>query len=73
MNSYTNEELAVFRECFILLKEGCKTSTDAEKILSRKFYDMSRTTIYKLVKHWFYNREKIDQILKEQICHTTIE
>jgi hypothetical protein len=62
---YTKEDIAVFRECFVLLKNGCKNDTEAEKKLSIKFWYMPRNTIQKLLKVWFYNREKIDQMLSE--------
>jgi len=62
---YTNDDISVFRECFVLLKNGCKNDTEAEKALGIKFWYLPRNTIQKLLKVWFYNREKIDQLLSE--------
>ena len=62
---YTNDDIAVFRECFVLLKNGCKNDTEAGKKLGIKFWHLSRNTIQKLLKVWFFNREKIDQFLSE--------
>jgi hypothetical protein len=64
-DSYTQEDLDVFRECFILLKQGCKNNTEAEKKLGIKFWWLSPFKIYTLVKKWFNDREKIDAYLKE--------
>jgi len=64
-DSYTKEDLDVFRECFVLLKQGCKNNTEAEKKLGIKFWWLSRSKIYNLVKKWFIHREKIDAYLTE--------
>jgi len=72
-HSYTKEELDVFRECFVLLKQGCKNNTEAEKKLGIKFWNIPRSKIYSLVKIWFFHREKIDAILAQQDTHTQIK
>jgi len=70
---YTDEELKVFRMCNKLKREGCKTSEEAESILSKVFWDLSRSKIHTLVKDWFYNREKIDLLLNENVLDTRTE
>ena len=71
--NYTDEELKVFRMCNKLKQDGCKTSDEAESRLSKVFWDLSRSKIHTLVKHWFYNREKIDLLLNEEALVTQIE
>ena len=71
--NYTDEELKVFRMCNKLKREGCKTSDEAERTLSKLFWDLSRSKIHTLVKHWFYNREKIDLLLNEEALITQTE
>jgi len=65
MKSYTNEELDVFRMCIKLKKDGCKTSTQAEREIYRRFWNLSFSKIHSLVRHWFFHREKIDLLLNE--------
>jgi len=70
MNPYTHEQLEVFRLCFKLKAEGCKTGSEAERAVYRQFWNLSFSQIHTLVKHWFFNREKIEHLLNtESITH----
>ena len=71
--NYTDEELQVFRMCIKLKNEGCKTSGEAELAIYKLIWNLSRSEIHRLVKHWFYNREKIDVLLTKVLVPTQIE
>ena len=70
---YTNDELEVFRMCNKLKKDGCKTSTEAEKRIGNAMWHMTSSSIQTLVKQWFYNREKIDVLIAEVDVETNAE
>ena len=73
MHTYTDEELNVFEFCFILKKNGCKTSSEAERAIYKSFIDLSYSKIHFLVKHWFHNRDKIEFLLHERVVRTQNE
>jgi hypothetical protein len=73
MNSYTDEELDVFQFCFELKKNGCKTSSEAERAIYKIFWNLSYSRIHFLIKHWFHNRDKIEFLLHERAVRTQNE
>jgi len=73
MRTYTDEQFEVFRLCIKLKAEGCKTSTDAEKIIYKSFWKLSRSDVHSLVNHWFHNRDKIEFLLDERAARTKNE
>ncbi len=64
--AYTDEELQIFAHCFKLLDDGCTMSSQMEKALVHKFWWISNTSAYLIVRKWFRNREKIEEILAQQ-------
>ena len=63
--AYTAQELDVFKYCFTLLAEGCKTSHEAEKALYKAFHWMTPLDAQRLVKLWIRDRQKIDETLRQ--------
>lgn len=70
--SYTDEQLQMFTYCFTLLDAGFTMSSDMEAELRRKFWWISNTTAYTVVRQWFRNKEKIEEILAQQNHHEQI-
>ena len=62
---WSNEDLAVFKYCFQRLEEGCKTSSEMEEDIRKKFWWVTTTSAYRLVRVWFRNREDIRSILSD--------
>ncbi len=63
---WSNEDLDVFQYCFQLVEEGCKTSTEMEVDIHKKFWWVTGTSAYRLVRVWFRNRADIRDILKDR-------
>jgi hypothetical protein len=66
---YTPNELEVFRYCFKLLSEGCKTSFEAERALRKKFWWVTHFDSERLVKRFWKERHKIEEVLTEIDCN----
>jgi hypothetical protein len=63
--TYTSQELEVFKYCFTLLAEGCKTSHEAEKALYKAFHWMTPLEAQRFIKVWIRDRQKIDETLRQ--------
>lgn len=60
---WSEEEMEVFTYCCQRVAEGCKTSTEMEEDIRRKFWWVTATNAYHLVRTWFRNRQDIQDIL----------
>lgn len=60
---YTPRELEVFRFCFQLIADGCKTSFEAERALRVKFWWVTHLEAERLVKRFWRERSKIEEVL----------
>ena len=70
--SYTDEQLQMFAYCFELFDAGYRMSSDVETELRRKFWWISNTTAYTVVRQWYRNKEKIGAILAQQNHHDQV-
>jgi hypothetical protein len=60
---YTPRDLEVFRFCFQLIADGCKNSFEAERALRVKFWWASHLDAERLVKRFWRERSKIEEVL----------
>ncbi len=60
---YTPRELEVFRYCFQLIADGCKTSFEAERALRVKFWWVTHLDAERLLKRFWRERSKIEGVL----------
>lgn len=60
---YSPRELEVFRFCFQLLADGCKSSFDAERALRRTFWWVTNLDAERFVKRFCRERSKIEEAL----------
>lgn len=68
--NYSPRELEVFRFCFQLIEEGCKSSFEAEKALRAKFWWITHLEAERFVKRFCRERSKIEEILGLEDCTT---
>jgi hypothetical protein len=61
--NYTPRDLEVFRFCFQLIADGCKNSFEAERALRVKFWWASHLDAERLVKRFWRERSKIEEVL----------
>jgi hypothetical protein len=61
--NYTPRDLEVFRFCFQLITDGCKNSFEAERALRVKFWWASHLDAERLVKRFWRERSKIEEVL----------
>jgi hypothetical protein len=61
--NYTPRDLEVFRFCFELIAGGCKNSFEAERALRIKFWWASHLEAERLVKRFWRERSKIEEVL----------
>ena len=61
--NYTPRDLEVFRFCFQLIADGCKNSFEAERALRVKFWWASHLEAERLVKRFWRERSKIEEVL----------
>jgi hypothetical protein len=54
---YTSNE---YQFCDEQVKAGCKTSSELERLLWKKYPLMTKTEAYRLVRRWIHDREKIE-------------
>jgi hypothetical protein len=60
---YTPRELEVFRYCFQLIADGCKSSFEAERALRVKFWWATHLDAERLLKRFWRERSKIEGVL----------
>ena len=60
---YTPRDLDVFRFCFQLIADGCKSSFEAERALRVKFWWVTHLEAERLVKRFSRERSKIEEVL----------
>jgi hypothetical protein len=62
---WSTEDLTVFKYCFQRLEEGCKTSSEMEEDVRKKFWWVTTTSAYRLVRVWFRNRAELRSIISD--------
>lgn len=70
---YTEKEVEVFRYCLQLLSKGCKSSFEAEQELYKKFWWISRLGAEQLVRRFWQERHKIEELLIGSDCNTNVK
>ena len=71
--SYSPNEIEVFRFCFQLISEGCKSSFEAERYLRVKFWWITHLDAERFVKRFWRERSKIEEVLGQYISTNDIQ